>query len=155
MADYLRELLPSAIAWAEVQAALGARDGRCLTPREKAVARCVGLHRPDLVRIMEVSDIPVPTTPSLGQAAGQIGLLGPGMIALTLSQTIYVRQGHLSVWLLSHELRHVVQQLVGLAVFLPRYLDQVMEYGYDDAPYEQDARAYEIWEWPEESIPGI
>jgi hypothetical protein len=48
--------------------------------------------------------------------------------------------------LLSHECRHVYQyEAAGsIAAFLPVYIEQIVEFGYDDAPFEQDARHHEL-----------
>jgi hypothetical protein len=48
--------------------------------------------------------------------------------------------------LISHECRHVHQYEVAgsIAGFLPLYLQQIVSYGYEQAPYEIDAREHEI-----------
>jgi hypothetical protein len=59
--------------------------------------------------------------------------------------------GHATPRLLAHEFRHLyqVEQAGSLAAFLPAYLQQIAEVGYDCAPYELDARAHEHSCWPE------
>jgi len=81
----------------------------------------------------------------LRQAALQTGLLGPGMIGLTLGYSIFVVRGYMEFRLLSHECRHVYQYETygSIAAFLPVYLEQIATVGYLDAPFEQDARANE------------
>jgi hypothetical protein len=37
-----------------------------------------------------------------------------------------------------------VEAAGSLEVFLPAYLKHIADYGYDDAPYELDARAHEL-----------
>jgi len=73
-------------------------------------------------------------------------MLGPDMAGLTLGYGIYVRHGHDTLRLLSHEFRHVYQyEAAGsIAAFLPGYLQQIVTVGYDDAPLEVDARVHEI-----------
>ena len=48
--------------------------------------------------------------------------------------------------LLSHECRHVFQyeQAGSIALFLPLYLDAIVRVGYENCPFEQDARAHEL-----------
>ena len=82
----------------------------------------------------------------LQAAATQAGLLGPGMVGLTLGHSIFICKGHRTRRLVSHELRHVYQyeQHGSIAGFLPVYLSQVLEVGYQNAPFECDARAHEV-----------
>jgi hypothetical protein len=78
-------------------------------------------------------------------AAIQTGLPGPHMAGLTLGCGIYIVAGHVTPRLLSHECWHVYQYEVAgsIAAFLPVYLKQIMKYGYENAPYEVDARRHE------------
>jgi hypothetical protein len=48
--------------------------------------------------------------------------------------------------LISHEFRHVAQYEVAgsIEAFLPVYLAQIVEAGYEAAPFEVDARNHEI-----------
>ena len=142
----LPRLLPGAIAWAEARARKAAEVGTPLTPDEQDVARAVGVSRPELVRIEMVGDrLPMPDDPVLRAAATRAGLLGPGMVGLTLGHSIFICQGHKTRRLVAHELRHVHQyeQHGSIAAFLPVYLSQVLTVGYQNAPLEQDARAHE------------
>ena len=93
-----------------------------------------------------VDRLPLPSDPELKAAALATGLLGPGMVGLTLNYGIYLCHGHDTARLLSHEFRHVYQyeQLGSIAEYLPVYLKQIVDYGYMKAPFEVDARANEI-----------
>ncbi len=141
----LPRLLPSAIAWAELQSQHVAQTGQGLDPAGLALARSVGVQRPELIRIKLVAQIPMPSDPSLQQAAIQTGLLGADTAGLTLGHSIFITHGNLTPRVLSHECRHVYQYEVGgsIAAFLPVYLQQIASVGYYDAPLEQDARASE------------
>lgn len=138
-------LLPEAIAWAEVQAAEVARSGRALDEQELELARGVGVTHPERIRIMLVDGLSMPEDPTLQAAALQTGLLGPGMIGLTLGYSVFICRGYKTVRLLSHEFRHVYQyeRAGSIAGFLPGYLQQIVTFGYADAPLERDARAHE------------
>jgi hypothetical protein len=143
----LPKLLPRAIAWAQERARRAAEVGTPLTAPEEEIAREVGVARPELVRVEMVGErLPMPDDPALRAAALQAGLLAPGMVGLTLGYSIFVCAGHKTRRLLSHELRHVHQyERHGLiAGFLPIYLEQVIEFGYRDAPFERDAREHEL-----------
>lgn len=143
----LPALLPRAIAWAESRARRVAQVGAPLTPAEEDIARAVGVARPELVRVEMLGDaLPMPEDAALRAAALEAGLLGPGMLGLTLGHAIFICRGHRTPRLLSHELRHVHQyeQHGSIAAFLPVYLRQVIEFGYANAPLERDARAQEL-----------
>jgi hypothetical protein len=144
----LPELLPKAIAWAEVQYSLISELGKPLTEDMKALAQKVGVLHPANIRILEVPSIPLPDDPGLQQAALASGLLGTGIVGLTLGYGIYVCYGHGSTRLLSHEFRHVHQyeQAGSISNYLPVYLQQLVSVGYKNAPFEIDARTHEIKE---------
>lgn len=142
----LPQLLPHAIAWAEFQSNHITSLGIALPKSLLNVARRVGVQRPELIRVKLVDHLPLPEEPMLRQAAIETGLLGPNMVGLTLGYSIFVVHGHDDVRLISHECRHVYQyEILGsIERFLPVYLQQIVEYGYDSAPLEVDARAHEI-----------
>jgi hypothetical protein len=142
----LPQLLPLAIAWAEAEANEIAKTGAFLTPSEEAIARAVGVLRPELVRIAVVDELPQPKNAVLKLAAQQAGLLGPGMVGLTLGYAVFICRGHKTRGLVSHELRHVHQyeRNGSISGFLPIYLKQIIDVGYADAPFEADARAHEV-----------
>jgi hypothetical protein len=138
-------LLPSAIRWAEARASEVAQSGSQLNEQGISLARAVGVIRPELIRIALVDRLPLPEDPQLRAAALQTGLLGPGMVGLTLGYSIFICHGHDSIRLLSHEFRHVYQyeQFSSIADFLPVYLQQIIEVGYVNASFEMDAIAHE------------
>jgi len=119
--------------------------GITLTEHGLALAGSVGVRNPKHVRVTAVEALPLPNDPELKAAALQVGLLGPGVVGLTLGYCILLCRGHETPRLLSHELRHVHQyELAGsIAAFLPVYLQQIVQFGYAKAPLEVDARAHE------------
>lgn len=141
----LPQLVPAAIRWAETHEAAILASGLPLTERGIEIARRVGVAQPERIRIMLVPQLPTPDDPHLRAAALQTGLLGPGMVGLTLGHGIYICEGHANPRLVSHECRHVHQyEAAGsIAAYLPVYLKQVAELGYRNAPFEIDARAHE------------
>ena len=144
--EALPVIIPLAIEWAVQASASGATRGQPLNARGLELARLVGVKHPETVRVMVASDLPFPEHPVLVRAANETGLLGPHVTGLTLGHTVFIREGFLSPRLLSHELRHVAQyeEAGSISNFLPGYLAQIVEVGYDDAPLEIDARNHEI-----------
>lgn len=142
----LPKLLPRAVAWAEVHARLGQRDGRPLDDPATTLATAVGVRRPDRIRVKTVDRFPQPDDAELRQAALATGLLGADGLGLTLGYTVLLRREHeTDPRLLRHEFRHVQQyeRLGSLAAFLGVYLAEIVQFGYGRAPLELDARAHE------------
>jgi hypothetical protein len=142
----LPQLLAPAIAWAEIQSRQAEREGDGLNEASLALAKQVGVRQPELIRVKVVDHLPLPAEPLLQQAVLQTGLLGPGMVGLTLGHSIFVVRGHMTPRLLSHECRHVYQYETygSIAAFLPIYLEQIATVGYHNAALEQDARTHEV-----------
>jgi hypothetical protein len=143
----LPQLLPGAIAWAQAQSNHVAAVGLPLIESGLVVARRVGVRFPEQIRIKLVEQLPMPEEPMLKQAAIETGLLGPHMAGLTLGYSILICEGQFTGRLLSHECRHVYQYETfgSIAAFLPVYLQQIAEVGYDNAQFELDARAHEFF----------
>jgi hypothetical protein len=138
----LPELLPLATAWAESQAALILAQGNALSAPALDLARLVGVARPEDVRILLVPRVPAPDHPVLQRACAQIGFLGPGAIGLTIGHGLFLRHDFEGDRiLLAHELRHVAQyeQQRSIAKYLAVYFAELLQHGYDRAPFEIDA----------------
>ena len=146
LAAALPLIVPKAIEWAQQQESKILASGTPLDANGMAIAKKVGVSHPERICISFVNQLELPADPLLREAALATGLLGPDMIGLTLGYGIYICNGHYSVRLLSHECRHVEQyeQAGSVAAYLPMYLQQIVQFGYTDAPYEVDARAHEI-----------
>jgi hypothetical protein len=147
LAAALPALLPNAIAWAENQSQIVIDRGATLNEPQLALACRVGVHQPERIRVGVVDRLPLPDDAALRSAAIQTGLLGPNMIGLTLGYAVLICRGHEAMpRLLSHEFRHVHQYEVAgsIAAFLPQYLQQIVTYGYANAPLEIDARNHEL-----------
>ena len=138
-------LLPKAIAWAGVEARALAAVGQSLSVIATGVARSVGVVRPELIRVALVDALPMPADAMLRTAAVQTGLLGPHMDGLTLGYSVFVRRRQDTWRLYSHEFRPVFQyeQAGSIAAFLPAYLQQILQFGYHNAPLEVNARSHE------------
>ena len=141
--DLLPQLMPKAIEWAKEQEAFICEKGRSLNEAEIQFAEKVGVSSPEKIRMLVVDIIPAPDEPMLEYLCEYTGMLGPDTIGLTLFYGIFVKTGHEEDQrLLAHECRHVAQyeQHESIAAFLGEYLTQILEYGYEAAPLEVDAR---------------
>ena len=77
-------LLPRAIAWAEQVSRDAFPGGITLAEHGLALAGSVGVRNPKRVRVTALETMPLPNDPELKAAALQVGLLGPGVVGLTL-----------------------------------------------------------------------
>jgi hypothetical protein len=140
-------LAPRAIAWAEQQSSAAALVGHAPTPAQIALARSVGVKEPARIRIQVVDQFPLPEQADVKAAAMRIGLARPSIVGLTLGHSVMLRRGYENdPRLLSHEFRHVAQyeERGGIAQFLTQHLRDLAQFGYDDSPFEVDARAHEV-----------
>ncbi len=146
LADRLPLLIPKAIEWAEGCCAQIASLGKPLRESELSLAGRVGVAKPEMIRILFVPQMPTPPDIELKQAAFETGLLGSGLVGLTFGYGIYLLEGNDCPQLISHECRHVYQyeQAGSVSKFLLKYLQEIVRFGYYNAPYEIDARAHEL-----------
>lgn len=143
--EALPQILPKAIRWAEERSEEILGNEAALNSEEVLIAQNVGVSQPELIRYLIIDELPLPEDEELKQAALATGLLGPTMIGLTLGHGIYFCNKAKTMRLLAHECRHVYQyeRAGSISNYLPSYLQQVAMHGYDNAPYEIDARNYE------------
>jgi hypothetical protein len=145
LAAALPRLLPLAIDWVQSQEIQVLATGRRLTDIEAKLAVAVGVRHPDHIRLKFFTEIPQPDNPELRALGIQTGLLGPHIGGITFGHGIYIREGHATNRLISHELRHVHQyeSAGSTAAFLRIYLEQIATVGYERAPLELDAEQQE------------
>ena len=140
-------MTPRVIDWAEQLASKSLREGAALETRFAQVARDMGVRDAERIRIVVVDQIPLPEDPHLKVAAGSVGLAQGSAAGMTLGYAVIVHRGYeRDLRLLSHEFRHVAQYEAagGIRPFLLVHLPQLVEFGYEDSPYEVDARAHEL-----------
>jgi hypothetical protein len=145
-AEQLPALLNSAAVWAEQVAQSAMEAGIALDARQIELAKRVGVRNPELVRLLLTDDLPFPNDDALQKTVTRLGLLGPEALGLTLGYAIIIKPSALSIRILVHECRHVFQfeQHGSMHAFLTEYLQQIIEHGYQNAPMENDARAWEF-----------
>ena len=147
LAAQLPHIAPRVIQWAEVQAGQALRGGSALNAAQAALARRVGVKSPERIRLVIVDEIPLPDEPALKAASSRVGIAQLDACGMTIGYAVLVRRGFEDdVRLLSHEFRHVAQYEShgGIAPFLARHLAHLVQYGYEDSPFERDARAHEM-----------
>jgi hypothetical protein len=142
----LAVLAPKAIAWAEALSATVTRSGAALTPLQRHIAVKSGVRDASRIRIVVTDRVPLPDEATLRAAAMKVGLSEEWAAGMTLGYAVIVRRGYENdVRLLSHEFRHVAQYeaVGGIAPFLTAHLQHLAQFGYENSPFEVDARAHE------------
>ena len=130
--------------WVRCQERKICAQGTRLRGREVEIARCAGVRRPDLVRVLAVDEVPFPLEGCarvLARICGQFPVKATG---LTAYYGIYLQrdldEDRLAV--LAHELVHTGQyeRLGGILAFIREYLRDCLANGYMWAAMEEEAR---------------
>jgi len=140
--DKFALILPLASEWAEAKEKVVLNNGDPLSNSQIEDAKRVGLIHPERVRIFKVPQIPFPKHPVLKAAAEATQLITPSSVGLTLRYGIFIHSDFSDDrCLIVHELVHTSQyeKLGGFLPFLRKYLLQLINIGYPDAPMEQEA----------------
>lgn len=142
----LADLQPLVAAWVEDQERRILEQGEALNESELRIAKAAGVLHPERVRILAVTKTPLPEERSLRRAAQAFGFVSEMTDGLTAGYGFFVRdfRRH-DPTLVAHELAHVAQyeRLGGIEPFLAKYLAEINENGYDAAPLELEAVAFE------------
>ena len=145
----LDRIVSLAVVWALQESRAALEFGVPLNATGLQMARDVGVACPENIRVIVVDAMPMPADETLRQLATAYGLLGPTTGGLALEYAVFIKRGHETLHaLLRHEFRHVYQyeQAGSVEAFLRQYVSQILRFGYDNAPLELDAVAYEIHE---------
>jgi len=135
-------LIPKATEWAQNQELEILTYGVPLSTSQLEDARKVKIRYPEKIRLFRVSQIPLPEDQELKIAAQTIQLITPNTIGLTLRYGIFVRSDYWnSREVVVHELVHTLQyeRFGGIQQFLNHYLIECVQFGYPQAPLEQEA----------------
>ena len=135
-------ILPLASEWAEAKEKVVLKNGIPLSNSQIEDAKLVGVIHPERVRIFKVPQIPFPKHSVLKSAAEMTQLITPSTVGLTLRYGIFIHSDFSDDrCLIVHELVHTSQyeKLGGFLPFLRKYLLQLINIGYPDAPMEQEA----------------
>jgi len=141
--DFIKNIIPLACEWAQQQEEIILSRGNPITSDLFKHAQKLGIKNPGKIKILAVPEIIAPDDPLLREACIQTNFLFPNMAGLTLEYGIYVVDSYLrNQPLLVHELVHVSQYeaLGGIRHFLERYIPELIEFGYNNAPLEQEAQ---------------
>ncbi len=140
--DQFAFILPLATEWTEAKEKVALKHGIPLSKSQFEDAKRVGVIHPEKVRIFKVPQIPMPKHPVLRAAVEATQLITPSTVGLTLRYGIFIHSNFSDDRsLIVHELVHTSQyeKLGGFLPFLRKYLLQLINIGYPEAPMEQEA----------------
>ena len=145
--DVLRNI-PKAVQWVTKMEQACMKFGQQLSPQGARDAQAVGVRQIGLVRVMVLSEIPLPSDPELRQFVLQSGL--SGIIGIAAGHGIVLKDGHGDRHLIAHELGHVVQyeRFGSIERFLVAYVPEVvLPPYYPNGPMEREAKrlANAVW----------
>ena len=135
-------VLPLVSEWAEAKERVVLQNGVPLSDLQMDDARRVGVIHPEKVRMFKVPQIPLPKHPVLRAAAEETQLITPATVGLTVRYGIFIHTDFSDDrYLMVHELVHTSQyeKLGGFLPFFRKYLLQLINIGYPEAPMEQEA----------------
>ena len=147
----IQALFPSLVAWAEQMETKALSEGMPLSDPLKGIASIFGVKQIGTVRMYKDDIIPEPDNPRIVQLAATFGLSFADSAGMTFGHAIFVRHSHAQDFqLLTHELVHVWQyeQAGSIARYLQEYINQLVNYGYQNMPLEHEAisETYKILE---------
>ena len=140
----LEEILPLACEWVEAQESLILKNGVLLSSQQLSDAKKISVNYPEKIRVLTLAKIPRPLNPLLAAACDQVNFLTNDTLGLTLRYGIFIRSNcENNRKLYAHELVHVSQyeKLGGISQFLKQYITEVVTFGYENAPLEQEAKS--------------
>ena len=135
-------VLPLASEWAEAKEKVVLKNGDPLSNSQIEDAIRVGVIHPERVRMLRVPQIPFPKHPVLKAAAETTQLITSSTVGLTVRYGIFIHSDFSDDrCLIVHELVHTSQyeKLGGFLPFIRKYLLQLINIGYPEAPMEQEA----------------
>ncbi|MEJ2657001.1 MAG: hypothetical protein P8012_07355 [Desulfobacterales bacterium] len=135
-------VLPLASEWAEAKEKVALKNGMPLSDSQIEDAKRVGVKHPEKVRIFKVPQIPLPKHPVLKAAADATQLITPASVGFTARYGIFIHSDFADDrCLIVHELVHTSQyeKLGGFLQFYRKYLLQLINIGFPEAPMEQEA----------------
>ena len=136
-------VLPLASEWAEAKEKVVLENGDPLPNSQIEDAIRVGVIHPERVRVLRVPQIPFPKHPVLKAAAETTQLITSSTVGLTVRYGIFIHSDFSDDrCLIVHELVHTSQyeKLGGFLPFFRKYLLQLINIGYPEAPMEQEAK---------------
>jgi hypothetical protein len=135
-------VLALASEWAEAKERVVLKNGIPLSNSQMEDAERVGVIHPERVRIFKVPQIPLPKHPVLKAAAESTQFITPASVGFTARYGIFIHSDFSDDrCLIVHELVHTSQyeKLGGFLPFFRKYLLQLINIGYPEAPMEQEA----------------
>ena len=139
-------LAPLALRWVNDVEIKLIDSGRPLSEDEVAIAKSVGVRSPERVRVVVLSEFPLPENEFLLAEASKYGLGSSAEGGRTMGYVIMLKERFAKTrWIMAHELVHVAQQeKMGREPFLRRLMTEYELMGYRRAPLELEANKHAL-----------
>lgn len=118
-------------------------NGEPLSDERQQLAETVGVQHAENVRVLHVETLPLPENETLKQFYLENNIHSATSNGRTRGYGIFIKNGPFQDdnRLYAHELVHVAQiERLGRKRFIKTYFQQVLDYGYTEAPLEVAAR---------------
>ena len=144
--EKLDQLAPLALRWVNDVEIKLIDSGRPLSEDEVAIAKSVGVRSPERVRVVVLSEFPLPKNEVLLAEATRYGLGSNAEGGRTMGYVILLKERFAKTrWIMAHELVHVAQQeKMGRESFLRRLMVEYELMGYRRAPLELEANKHAL-----------
>jgi hypothetical protein len=135
-------IMPSMAAWVDQMEQIILTRGRPLCDSEIADAITLGVKNPERVRYMIADQVPVPAK-ELAALVRQVGINDADIMGIAFRYGIFIHSDVVGKQLrLLHNLVQVAQyeRLGEIQSFIREYVTACLDYGYDQSPFEIEAR---------------
>ena len=135
----MQQNIPKAVQWVTEIEHDCMEIGHQLSPQSKRDARTLGVEQIDLVRVMVLTEIPLPNDRDLWKFILQTAICSNRGIAF--GRGIVLKTGDYYRRLIAHKLAHVMQyeRFGGIEPFLVCYIPESFPPHYPNGPLEQEA----------------
>ena len=140
--EIVSRVFPHLVSWVTQMEKDILQVGLPLHPVNRTDAEAIGIGQIDVVRIVVLDKLPLPTHSELRLLAVQTGLITPKTVGMTFGHGIALKHGGYTRWVVAHELTHVLQyeRLQGIEPFLKEYVKEISHpAAYGSGPSEIEA----------------
>ncbi len=136
-------IMPALRQWCLHEEKVILDKGIPLTDHEILDARLAGVRHPDRVRLLLVDHLRLTSIGLLRRVLPALEIIRPTSAAMTLGYGIYVRKNSRhDREVMVHHFVHAAQseRLAGIDHYISMYIQECLNYGYNAAPLELEAR---------------
>ncbi len=136
-------IMPALREWCLHEERVILNAGAPLMDYETLDARLAGVRQPERLRLLQVDHLRLTSIGLLRRVLPALEIVRPTSVAMTLGYGIYIcKSSRHNREVLVHHFVHAAQseRLGGIDHYISTYIQQCLEYGYNAAPLELEAR---------------